>query len=376
MEILINFNKCINIIKKIYVVLLYFIIINKIIPFAKNQNYNFILNQNYYINKYLSFKDKPLHLNDSVTIKEKINILNLLSKDVGRNITSIDSIFLATECNFGNSIVILNKLLFYCEIIGCKSIILDKDIFWFIKRPIKISKYNISIKVDDKNHCINRSSLYYNSLDIFYSVLDIKPEIRINLIRKEIIRNLNKININKDDLYIHVRSGDIFIYPHSPYAQPPLCFYREILNNNKYNKVYLIAQDKNNPIIEKILKEYSNVIFMQNSLKEDISYLINAYNIVASISSFLNSIIQLNYNLKTLFDYNIYKISEKILSYHYDLFQFPHNNFIIYRMNPSSNYNKTMYIWKNSKKQKKLMFKEKCIKNFNIIQISNKTKSF
>ena len=376
MAILIIFNKCINNIKKIYAILLYFIIINKIIHFAKNQNYYFILNQNNYLNKYLSFKDKPLNLNDSVVIKEKINILNLLSKDVGRNITSIDSIFLATECNFGNSIVILNKLLFYCEIIGCKTIILDKDIFWYIKRPITIMKYNISIKVDDKNHCNNKNSLYYNSLGIFYSVLGIKPEIRINLIRNEIIRNLNKINIYKDDLYIHVRSGDIFIYPHSPYAQPPLCFYKEILNNNKFNKVYLIAQDKNNPIIEKMLKEYSNVIFMQNSLKEDISYLINAYNIVASISSFLNSIIQLNYNLKTLFDYNIYKISEKILSYHYDLFRFPHNNFIIYRMNPSSNYNKTMYIWKNSKKQKKLMFKEKCIKNFNVIQIANKTISF
>ena len=370
MAILIIFNKC------IYVVLLYFIIINKIIHFAKNQNYYFILNQNNYLNKYLSFKDKPLNLNDSVVIKEKINILNLLSKDVGRNITSIDSIFLATECNFGNSIVILNKILFYCEIIGCRTIILDKDIYWFMKRTIKILKYNISIKVDDKNHCNNRSSLFYNSLDIFYSILDIKPEIRINLIRNEIIRNLNKINVYKDDLFIHVRSGAIFMYPHSPYAQPPLCFYREILNNIKFNKVYLIAQDKNNPIIEKILKEYSNVIFMQNSLKEDISYLINAYNIVASISSFLNSIIQLNYNLETLFDYNIYKMSEKILSLHYDLFQFPHNNFIIYRMNPSSTYNKTMYIWKNSKKQKKLMIKEKCIKNFNIIQISNKTISF
>jgi len=376
MEMLIIITKCINNIKKIYVFLLYFIIINKIIHFTKNENYYFILNQNYYINKYLSFKEKPLNLNDSVIIKEKINILNLLSKDIGRNITSIDSIFLATECNFGNSIVILNKLLFYCEIIGCKTIILDKDIFWFIKRPITILKYNISIKVGDKIHCNNRSSLYYNSLDIFYSVLDIKPEIRINLIRNEIIRNLNKINVNKDDLYIHVRSGDIFIYPHSPYAQPPLCFYREILNNRKFNKVYLIAQDKNNPIIEKILKEYSNVIFCKNSLKEDISYLINAYNIVASISSFLNSIIQLNYNLKTLFDYNIYKMSEKILSYHYDLFQFPHNNFIIYRMKPSFNYNKTMYIWKNSKKQKKLMFKERCIKIFSVIQISNKSMSF
>ena len=325
MEILIIFKICIKNIKKLYIILLYFIIINKIIFFVKNLNY-FDSFQNYYIDKYLSLKNKPLNRNDSIIIKEKINILNLLNKDAKKNITSVDSIFLATECNFGNSIVILNKLLFYCEIIGCKTIILDKDIFWFIKMPIKIKKYNISIIVDNKTHCNNRSSLYYYSLSIFYSILDIKPEIRINLLRNEIIRNLNKINVNKDDLYIHVRSGDIFIYPHSPYAQPPLCFYRQILNNNKFNKVHIIAQDKNNPIIEKILKEYSNVIYLQNSIKDDISYLINAYNIVASISSFLNSIIQLNYNLKTLFDYNIYKISEKILSYHYDLFQFPHNN--------------------------------------------------
>ena len=62
---------------------------------------------------------------------------------------------------------------------------------------------------------------------------------------------------------------------------------------------------------------------------------------------------------------------EKILFYHYDLFQFPYNNFINYRMEPSPNYNKTMYFWKNNKKQRKLMIKEKCIKNFSIINLSN-----
>jgi hypothetical protein len=235
--------------------------------------------------------------------------MNLLSKDIGRNITSVDNLFLflSPACNFGNCIVILNKLLFYCEIISCRTIILDKEIFWFIKNPIKIEKYNISIKVGAKIDYQNNSSLYYNynKLSLFYYILNIKPEIRINLIRKEIIRNLNKINVGKNDLYIHIRSGDIFIIPHPPYAQPPLCFYRKILNNNKFNKVFLIAEDKNNPIIEKILKEYSNIIYLKNSIKEDISYLINGYNIVSSISSFLISIIQLNYNLKTLFDYNI-----------------------------------------------------------------------
>ena len=122
---------------------------------------------------------------------------------------------------------------------------------------------------------------------------------------QEIIRNLNIINVNKDDLYIHVRSGDIFFYPHFPYAQPPFCFYRKILNNHKFNNVYLISQDTFNPVIQKILNEYNSVIYKQNGIKEDISYIINAYNIVASISSFLISILHLNYNLKTLFDYNI-----------------------------------------------------------------------
>ena len=59
-----------------------------------------------------------------------------------------------------------------------------------------------------------------------------------------------------------------------------------------------------------------------------------------------------------------------ILSYHYDLYKFPHNNYINYRMEPSPKYNKTMLIWKNNKKRRKLMIKEKCIKNFSIINLS------
>ena len=67
-------------------------------------------------------------------------------------------------------------------------------------------------------------------------------------------------------------------------------------------------------------------------------------------------------------------MSEKIYHYHYDLYQFPHNNFINYRMEPSSNYNKTMLNWKNNKKQRKLMMIEKCINNFTLINLLNKIK--
>ena len=352
MAILLFFKKNIYKIKRFYILFLFLIIFKIFIT----ERY-FLINDYDYnvINKYLTLRNKPEKNNDSLIIKEKISILQLLSENFGRNITSVDTIFLSPNCNFGNCLVVLNKILFYCEIIGCKTILLDENIFWFIRNQIFIEKYNISIKVGKEIKCDNISSLYYDSMSPFYSFFYIKPEIRINLIRNEIIRNLNKINLDKENLYIHIRSGDIFFYAHSPYAQPPFCFYRKILNNHKFNNVYLIAQDRNNPIIDKILNEYTNVIYKKNSIKEDLSYLINAYNIVASISSFLISIIQLNYNLKTLFDYNIYKMSEKIFAFHYDLYQFPHDNFVNYRMEPSPNYNKTMFIWKNNKRQRNLI---------------------
>ena len=305
-----------------------------------------------------------MNINGNLINKEKLKILSLLSK---ANITYVDTIFFTSKCNFGNCIISLNKILFYCEIIGCKSIVLDKDIFWYIQRKIKINKFNYSIDVDNNIKYNSSNSLFFNSDDIFYSFFYIKPEIRINLIRNEIINNLNKFFIDKEDLFIHIRSGDIFIIPHSPYAQPPLCFYRKILKNNKFKNVYLISQNLNNPVIQKLINEYPNILYLKNSIKNDISYLINAYNIVASVSTFLISIIQLNYNVKFVWDYNIYKISDKIKAFHYDLYEYP-NKFIIFRMEPSLFYQKIMCKWKNNKIQRKLMLKEKCINNkFRII---------
>ena len=324
---LIIFKKYIYKIKKFYIILLLFIIIKNIFQIIIKEKF-IMIGKNDFLNKYITLKKRPKYSNDPLFVKEKISILSLISECVGKNITSVDSIFLSINCNFGNCQVILNKFLFYCEIIGCKEIILNEKIFWYIKNKFIIKKYNISIKAGERIKFNNSSSLYFDCNTPFDSFFYIKPEIRINFIRSEIIRNLNKINVDKEDLYIHIRSGDIFNHPQSPYAQPPFCFYRKILNNHKFNNIYLISQDKNNPIVEKILNEYSHIIYRQNSLKDDISYLTNAYNIVASISSFLISIIQLNYNLENLFDYNLYKIREKILFYHYDLLQFPHNNFI------------------------------------------------
>ena len=334
--------------------------------FIKWNNYysNFV--QKKYIKKYLNLKNKPLNSNNLLLLKEKKKIIDLLYKENRKKIRFNNKILYTNKMKIGNNLASLNRLIFYCEIIGCKNIILDKKKFWFIKNKIILPENNITILVKQNNY--KNINYVYNTRILYFSILNIKPEIKIHLLRNEIMKNLIKTKTLKSHLYIHIRSGDIFRKtPNWHYAQPPLCFYQLILNQYKFKKIYLISENNKNPIISKLLNQYSNIIYRKKTLLIDMSSLISAYNIVASISSFLTSIIQLNNNLKLLWDYNIYHMSDKILHNHYDLFKYPNNNFIVYRMEPSFNYKNIMFIWKNNKKQRKLMIKEKCNGFFSII---------
>ena len=91
-------------------------------------------------------------------------------------------------------------------------------------------------------------------------------------------------------------------------------------------------------MINKLIKYSPNIIFKINNLKKDISILINAYNLVSSTSSFFTGALQLNYNIRFLWDYNIYSLRVKNVVFHYDLYKFINRNIIIYRMEPSIKY--------------------------------------
>ena len=87
--------------------------------------------------------------------------------------------------------------------------------------------------------------------------------------------------------------------------------------------------------------------------------LINAYNLVNSVSSFTQATISFNDNLENLFEYEVYKIIASILHFHYDIDKL-NKRFNVYRMKPSENYFVKMYRWKNTDEQRKLLFEEKC----------------
>ena len=190
----------------------------------------------------------------------------------------------------------------------------------------------------------------------------IRPEIRLNIIKNEIKRNLPKLIIDEDDLYIHIRVNN-----HTNYAQPPLCFYKTIINNYNFKNIYIISGIKKSPIINKLISDYSNIICQMNSIEVDLSYLTNAFNLIGSQSSFFEVCVKLNDNLKNLFEYDILKSSEKIFFLHHDFYDYP-RKYTIYQMKPSIDYRNKMFVWKMEPKQEQYMLEERCSYNFEIIK--------
>ena len=323
------------------------------------------------LEKFLTLIKLTNNTNKTIYSEAKTDLLNVFIKFAnGKNFTSLNTLFLTQPANFGNGMQMLNNLIYYCEILGCKNIYLNSNYNWYIKDKVITNKVNISLMDISQINCYDINTLCFSLMTGFCLYPEIfMPEVRINLLKNEIHKNLPKVEVDKNDLYIHIRSGDIFYnYINEYFPQPPLCFYQNILYNFKFRKIYLISVNNNNPVIDKLLKEFPKIIFRNNqNLNEDMSLLANTYNLVGSTSSFLHSLIILNDNIKNYWEYNIYRKSEKYAHLHFDVFKYQ-INFTIYKMEPSENYKNEFFVWQKSENQLRLMIEEKCINNFIIIK--------
>ena len=102
---------------------------------------------------------------------------------------------------------------------------------WPISKDVISNEVNVSL-VSKKNIDFNNRNIAIFHKNFVYFQKLIKTEIRIDRLKNEIKNNLPKINISSTDLFIHIRSGDIFKYKSNlyiNYAQPPLCFYQRII---------------------------------------------------------------------------------------------------------------------------------------------------
>ena len=334
--------------------------INKYISIINGTECNTLYEDINKANFYLNLPEYKENNNSAYNIEIKENYIKYLSKKYGKDFRKIKIVVTLGAINFGNTMVALSNIIYYCEVLGIKNLYLNSKNNFFIKNDIISDKINISIKSIDKLNCFSQDIFCgHIHFDFFYPQ-GLRPKRRISILKKEIMNNLPKVQINKNDLYIYIRSGDIFISSiEYNYTPSPYCFYERIIKSFKFNDIYIISVDDKNPVIGKLISNFPYIKHKLNDIKLDISILANAYNLANSISSFSQTAISLNDNLENLFEYEIYKIYAAIIHYHYDIYKL-NRRFNVYRMKPTQNYFKKMHKWSHSEEQMKLLLDENC----------------
>ena len=161
------------------------------------------------------------------------------------------------------------------------------------------SKYNNSEIVTDKFNFFYKNKLPYSN-----EIFELNKEERNKILKEAFfINSINKLHENH--LVIHIRSGDIFgLSPHPNYVPPPLSYYTKQIDKHKYQKKIIVCEDKVNPVVNKLLELYENMVYKKNTLKEDIKILLGATNVISSVGTFVPALMQMSDNIKHLYSTN------------------------------------------------------------------------
>jgi hypothetical protein len=215
---------------------------------------------------------------------------------------------------------------------------------------------NIEFAVDDSsrnqhnfNNQIIKNIMFYLKQD--FNIDEPEPYIMKKIFTKyikpifKIIINPNNTINNLNEIYIHIRGGDIFgSNPHSLYVQPPLSYYNKIIEN--YDKVILVSEDTLNPCVNELIKN-PKVKFENNSLETDIQLLGKAENLIIGFGTFGFLLYLMNPYLKNIYIPDYFRLYDGSYgeNIHVHIIDLP--NYI------------NVGEWKNTKEQRNIMLNYK-----------------
>jgi hypothetical protein len=228
------------------------------------------------------------------------------------------------------------------------------------------TKYiKLNDKVDESFECLTdycdfyyqRFLYQFDAQCFFHNIECTRDLIRTIFIVPE---NKIKINLDDDDLVVHIRSGDIFSEnPLGEYIPSPLCFYSNIILSYNWRNIYLLSEDKMNPVIDILINLHKNIVFKIKELDDDISIILQARTIVMDIGTFVPTLLLFSEKIKTL--YNSCNFSSKVLVNNQNttpLVYFCLQKFLSHiEINDIDydNYRLIQFPWKNSMLQRKIL---------------------
>ena len=164
-------------------------------------------------------------------------------------------------------------------------------------------------KYDNKQIVTDKDNFFYTEIPNNFNQSKLANDIMKSAF---LIKNVNKLD--KNDVVIHIRSGDIFSSsPHPLYIPPPLSYYIKWLSKYDYKKIIIISEDKLNPVVNKLLELYKNAVYNKNNLNDDIKLILGATNVICSIGTFPHSLIKLSNNIKNKYSVSTGELDEYYL---------------------------------------------------------------
>jgi hypothetical protein len=103
---------------------------------------------------------------------------------------------------------------------------------------------------------------------------------------------------------MHFRAGDIFALQTAPswYGQPPLAYYKFVLDRSSAEKIVIVYEDPGNPTVESFARHVRSlgreVVLQSADLRSDLAVLFNSTELVSSTGTFVWSVSTLSKHLK------------------------------------------------------------------------------
>jgi len=139
--------------------------------------------------------------------------------------------------------------------------------------------------------------------DVPYYTHEISFNERREILRKYILPNCRLPQLDPMDvLVIHMRGGDIIQKtppPHQGYVQPPLSFYKRVIEDCPIKNIIIITETVSNPCAKVIASMYPNCKIQISSLTEDVTTFLRATHVCFnSVGTFGETLALMSPNIK------------------------------------------------------------------------------
>ena len=141
---------------------------------------------------YLQLKNYTEITNETLKYETQLELFNELksfSKNEHKNFSDVKILYLKESLKFGNSMILLNNLIAYCEVLDIRNIYLNIDMNWPIVEDIFSDRVNIYFVSPYQIECEDKAVLCADYKPFYYLTV-VKPEIRISLFKDEVKINL------------------------------------------------------------------------------------------------------------------------------------------------------------------------------------------